>query len=345
MVHGGDIYEYPYQVLDFSANANPFGVPKAALAAAAGSLQDCVHYPDPFCRRLKEAISAFEGVPAEWIVCGNGAADVLFRLVLAKRPQTALVLAPSFAEYEQALKTVGCGVRRHFLLETDGFCLTERILDDLAPDLDMVFLCNPNNPTGCAAKRGILLKILEKCRGIGALLMVDECFLPFLEKPEEHTLLSECGAPGLFVLKAFTKIFGMPGLRLGYGISSDRELLAGIQSCGQPWSVSVPAQAAGIQAVKDKEYLDKTARLIFQERQFLITGLQSLGFPVYGSQANYVFFRAPGRTDLKKRLLEHKILIRACGNYPGLTDEYYRAAVRTHEENSRLMEALGKVMQ
>ncbi len=345
MVHGGDIYEYPYQVLDFSANANPLGVPKAALAAAADSLKDCAHYPDPLCRGLKEAISVFEGVPAEWIACGNGAADVLFRLVLAERPQTALVLAPSFAEYEQALKTVGCGVRRHFLRETEGFCLTERILDDLTPGLDMVFLCNPNNPTGFAAERGLLLKILEKCRRIGALLMVDECFLPFLERPEKHTLLRECGAPGLFVLKAFTKIFGMPGLRLGYGICSDRELLDRIQSCGQPWSVSVPAQAAGIQAVKEKEYLEETAGLISRERLYLIDGLRNLGLPVYGSQANYVFFRAPGRLDLKERLLEHRILIRACGNYPGLTDEYYRAAVRTHEENKRLMEALRKVLQ
>lgn len=346
MVHGGDIYGYPYPVLDFSANANPLGIPKAALAAAADSLKSCVHYPDPLCRRLREEISDFEDVPAEWIVCGNGAADVLFRLVLAGRPQTALVLAPSFAEYEQALKTAGCAVRRHYLLEGEGFCLTERILGEMTPDLDMVFLCNPNNPTGCAEKNGLLLKILEKCRENNTLLVMDECFLPFLDTPWEYTLLGECGGTqNLFILKAFTKIFGMPGLRLGYGICSNQELLGRMRLSGQPWSVSIPAQEAGIQAVKERDYLEETSRLISRERQYLISGLQNLGFLVYGSQANYIFFRAPGLKNLKERLLEDKILIRSCGNYPGLTEEHYRVAVRTHEENEKLMKALEKALR
>nr|WP_319487724.1 threonine-phosphate decarboxylase CobD [uncultured Caproiciproducens sp.] len=345
LVHGGDIYSVQtfvsQPILDFSANINPLGLPPAVKAAAIAAIDQCVHYPDPLCRELRGAIAGREGVTPEQILCGNGAADVIFRLVLAVHPENAVILAPTFAEYEQALSTVHCKIYRHFLLEQDDFALTDSILDALTPQIDILFLCNPNNPTGQVVKSDLLMAIYQKCRENNIILVMDECFNDFLNYPQEHTLKGLIPKnPQLFILKAFTKIYAMAGLRLGYGISANPELLQKMTDCGQPWGVSIPAQAAGIQALKETQYLQKTAALISTERAYLTKQLAQMGLRVIGSHANYIFFRASGREKLREQLLAHGILIRSCQNYAGLDATYYRAAVRSHYENEILVDAL-----
>lgn len=345
LIHGGDVYsarqKMKQEPLDFSANINPMGMPPGAVRAAADALQQCTQYPDPLCRELRAALAAYEGIPAEQIVCGNGAADLIFRIVAATHPQRALLLEPTFAEYEQALRSMDCSIAYFPLQESEGFVLPEAFLQQLTPEINLLFLCNPNNPTGRTVSPALLQEIWKRCEEAGILLVVDECFNEFLEHPEQNTLkdVLETGANAV-ILKAFTKSFAMPGLRLGYGLCGNRDLAERIFSCGQPWGVSIPAQAAGVAALQEQGYLERMRRLIQTERRWLSENLARLGLRVFPSEANYILFRTETEIPLRERMEQRGVLIRACGNYRGLDDRYYRIAVRGHDENERLIAAL-----
>ncbi len=345
LIHGGDVYsarqKMKQEPLDFSANINPMGMPPGAVRAAADALQQCTQYPDPLCRELRAALAAYEGIPAEQIVCGNGAADLIFRIVAATHPQRALLLEPTFAEYEQALRSMDCSIAYFPLQESEGFVLPEAFLQQLTPEINLLFLCNPNNPTGRTVSPALLQEIWKRCEEAGILLVVDECFNEFLEHPEQNTLkgVLKTGTNSV-ILKAFTKSFAMPGLRLGYGLCGNGDLAERIFSCGQPWGVSIPAQAAGVAALQEQGYLERMRRLIQTERRWLSENLARLGLCVFPSEANYILFRTETEISLRERMEQRGVLIRACGNYRGLDDRYYRIAVRGHDENERLIAAL-----
>ena len=345
LIHGGDVYsarqKMKQEPLDFSANINPMGMPPGAVRAAADALQQCTQYPDPLCRELRAALAAYEGIPAEQIVCGNGAADLIFRIVAATHPQRALLLEPTFAEYEQALRSMDCSIAYFPLQESEGFVLPEAFLQQLTPEINLLFLCNPNNPTGRTVSPALLQEIWKRCEEAGILLVVDECFNEFLEHPEQNTLkdVLETGANAV-ILKAFTKSFAMPGLRLGYGLCGNKSLAERIFFCGQPWGVSIPAQAAGVAALQEQGYLERMRHLIQTERRWLSENLARLGLCVFPSEANYILFRTETEISLRERMEQRGVLIRACGNYRGLDDRYYRIAVRGHDENERLIAAL-----
>lgn len=336
--HGGDIYSHE-NMLDFSANINPLGTPPAVIEAACNGVKEAAHYPDPLCRELIQAIAGHEKVKEEQIICGNGAAELIFSLCLALKPKKALLLAPSFYEYEQALQAVGCEIRYHYLKEAEGFHLQAAYLDDLTDGLDIVFLCNPNNPTGILTEKPFFLSILERCKAKGIFFVADECFNDFLEEPERHTLKDQIeNFPNFFILKAFTKIYAMAGLRLGFGLTANEALLHKMKCCTQPWSVSIPAQKAGIAAVKEQEYVKTALKLIKKERAYLRGALKEAGFTVYDSAANYLFFQGP--PSLATNCLKERIMIRDCGNYEGLRQGFYRIVVRQHDDNKQLIKAL-----
>lgn len=251
LTHGGDWAGYQAerggQPLDFSANISPLGLPERVRRAAVRALDTAERYPDPLCRALRAAIGEAEGVDPAWVLCGNGAAELIYRVVLAKRPKKALVTAPAFSEYEAALELAGCRTDRFLLKEEDGFALNGEFLEAITPDMDLVFLCQPNNPTGRTVPRPLLAAAVERCRAGGGLLVLDECFCGFLDDPDAFSLKDLLGGHGnLLILKAFTKLYAMAGLRLGYCLCSDAALLDAMGSAGQPWGVSGPAQAAGV---------------------------------------------------------------------------------------------------
>ena len=334
--HGGDIYANPEVTLDFSVSVNPLGMPEEVRHAIIAHVDDYVHYPDPFCRRLRQAIAAHEGVEEEAVLCGNGAADLIYRLCLALAPRKALVCAPTFSEYERALEHVGCEVAHHDLRLEDDFQLTDALCDSLVPGIDVLFLCNPNNPTGLLAPEGVLQGILERAALNGTRVVVDECFLDFTTGASVKGFLERM--PGLVVLKAFTKSYAMAGLRLGYLLTSDQELLESVSDAAQCWSVSVPAQVAGIAALTCEGWMEKTRRFVAQERSFLSEGLTALGLKVFPSDANYLLVRS--EASLYEPLLEKGILIRSCANFKGLDATYCRIGVKAHDQNVRLLEAL-----
>lgn len=338
--HGGDIYSNTYR-LDFSANINPFGMPESVRAAAAEGVEKATHYPDVRCRQLRNAIAEKEQVPAEWILCGNGAAELLFSLAAAKRPKKALLLSPCFSEYEQALSAFGCETVFYELKKEQDFLPDEGILELLDASVQMTVLCSPNNPTGRLIPPELLEKIRCRCQEHQILLVLDECFLEFVDEERQNPQKKHLPEmKELFILKAFTKMYGMPGLRLGYGLCSDTELLESMKRVVQPWNVSLPAQLAGTAACKEQEFAERTRRLIHKEREYLEKQLKELGFPVYPSEANFLFFEAP--QELYEVCQKAGILIRDCSNYRGLSKGYYRIAVRSHEENEQFIGELRK---
>ena len=346
-IHGGDWagFEERYHrtPLDFSVNVSPLGVPEGVGRAIQKAAAAADRYPDPLCGRLRAVIAEKEGIPAEQVLCGNGAAELIFRAVLAKKPHRALLLAPTFAEYEAALRTVDCEIAYHPLREENDFALEVGILGAILPDTDMVFLCQPNNPTGLTTPRLLLCEILERCRAVGALLVLDECFCDFLDEPTAHSLIGELRHPGeLLILRSFTKLYAIAGVRLGYCLSADTALVEAMALAGPPWSVSSLAQAAGLAAMEETDYVRQVRALIRAERPWLTEKLRGLGLRVIPGEANFLLFRC--EIPLAAPLAQKGILLRECGSYRGLDDSWYRAAVRTHGENQRLTQAIEEVL-
>ncbi len=340
--HGGDIYGKEIR-FDFSANVNPFGAPASVLKAAEDALREMEKYPDPYCRELVKGIADAEELPEEYVFCGNGASEVIYAYCQALRPKKALLTAPTFGEYETALRQAGCGIDYYYLKKETGFAVEEDLIDQfLQQKPDVVFLCNPNNPTGRPVREDLLVRIVSETKKAGIRLFVDECFYELSDK--RITLKDRLKEdPGLFLLRAFTKSFAMAGLRLGYCLCSDKDLLTKMSGCMPPWSISGPAQAAGIAAIPERQYLEESVQKIRTERTWLSGELAEAGLTVYPSEVNYIFFEGP--EDLQERLRDSGIEIRSCANYQGLCPGYYRIAVRTHEENESLVRAIQKLME
>lgn len=347
LVHGGDWAgfeeQYGYAPADFSANVSPLGVPESVRNAVMASLDHIDRYPDPLCRKLIRELAEFESIEPEYIICGNGAADLLFRIVQAVHPGHAVITAPAFAEYEEALDAAGCRITRYRLDPENNFMIDDDFVSAITDDIDMVFMCQPNNPTGITDPKPLLLKVMRRCEEKNAVLMMDECFNDFLDDPDIHTMkpyVRECS--NIVILKSFTKMYAMAGLRLGYCLSSNEDIMKKMRRMGQPWAVSYPAQEAGIAALKEIEYRDAVRSLISSERPRMIRKLQEMGLHVVPGEANYILFESIPDLDVYMR--QKGILIRNCSNYHGLGEGWYRIAVKTQAENDRLLEILKGVL-
>ncbi len=374
--HGGDIYKDKIE-LDYSINVNPFGTPPNVIRAVKKAAEHIGEYPDPYCRELIRSIAQKEKVPESYILCGNGAAELIYSFCLAIKPGKAAEPAPTFSEYSLAVQQTlsnsiniknpesrgkplfGCwseksrrlgkeeyasawdthgAIARYMLSEDNDFELDEGFIDfvrNIRPEA--VFVCNPNNPTGRTIDADILKRLLVCCAGLEAKLFVDECFLELSDNAVSMKgYLAEY--PNLFILKAFTKNYAMAGIRLGYCLCSDAVLLRKMSEAVQPWNISVLAQAAGVAAIKDASYIKKAGEVIKTERVWLMEELCKLGYKVCKSEANYILFKA--QADLDVKLRQRGIAIRNCNNFEGLTDGWFRIAVKQHEENMKLIETI-----
>lgn len=337
--HGGNDLGLDVR-LDLSANLNPMGMPESVRAAALASADCWERYPDPLCRELRKKLSEKTGADRGNIVCGNGADDLIYRAASALKPHSALICAPTFGEYGKALRENGCKVREHILRESEDFALTERILGELS-GADMAVICTPNNPTGMTASPELMAEIAAECEKNGTYLLVDESFIGFTGREKELTALN-CMGSHVIVLRSFTKIFAMAGLRLGYAVCGSADTAGKLAAAGQYWSVSAPAQAAGIAALGEEDYVRKTAELIAVERKYLSRELTALGCKVYPSEADYILFRSI--PQLGEKLLGEGILIRSCGDYSGLDGSFFRTAVGLHEDNEALICAVRRCL-
>lgn len=350
--HGADIYSASKSIgidenniIDFSSNINPLGVPKAVTDAIISAVLQINRYPDVNSRELVKSISSYENMEENMIFCGSGAAEVIFRIPMYLKPENALITAPTFSEYESALKTVNCKVNYYNLSEKQEFKITEDFLKYINSEIDIVFICNPNNPTGQMTEKKQMEEIISHCERQNTIVVVDECFIDFVEDKERYSvkpLLKRYS--NLLILKAFTKIFAIPGVRLGYCLGNSR-IIEGLKNSGPPWNVSNLAQAAGISALKETDYVKRTVDYVKKEREYLSNELSKLNMKVYKSYGNYILFRYKDCTDLKERMLEKGILIRSCSNYNNLADDYYRIAVKSSEDNKIFIQRLKDVIK
>lgn len=344
--HGGDLYTaakvYAGEILDLSVNVNPLGAPPEVMLAVQESLLAMGRYPDPQSRVLRKRIAALDGVLPEQVFCGNGASDVLFRLAITLQPGVALLTAPTFGEYEATLRRAGWQCCFHRLQQIDNFDVTETILAQIQSPVKLVVLCNPNNPTGRLIPAALLQRILQRCREIGARLLLDECFFPLAQTG--NGLASQLAQwPELFLLRAFTKTYAIPALRLGYGLGAPA-LVARLFEAGPCWNVSVIAQAAGEVCCDCPDWPAAGREFVAARRPALMAGLNALGCQVIPGSANYLLFRMPGIVDLKQRLLTRGILVRSCANYRQLSAQWYRISVQSEEENARFLHTLSNVL-
>lgn len=353
--HGGDLESYRerygHEPIDYSINVNPFGLSPLARKAIACALDEADRYPDTECRALRRALAQRHGVMPAHVICGNGAADLIERFVRALRPKRALVCAPTFSEYERALRKVGCAVD-HFMLDpARGFRLDERIIHAIDARLDVVVLCEPNNPTGVVSPRPLLQQVLARCESCECTLMVDECFNGFLDDPAAFTLRPlVADHERLFILDSFTKTYGMAGVRLGFGLCSNESLLQSMAEQGQQWNVSHLAQVGGRAALEDVAHLQRMHDCVSVERPRMKAALEQLPLQVFPSDANYLLIRCAvdegdGAGHFAEALARKGFLIRDCSNFPSLESGYYRIAVRRPSENDRLLQAIEEVLR
>ena len=291
---------------DFSANINPLGMPENVKKILAENVEKFSFYPDPNCTDVIKAISDFENIPEKNILCGNGAADLIYRIVSAVSPCKALLFAPSFSEYEKALLDSRCSIEYCYLKEENGYVIKD-FDTDLLKDKDICFLCNPNNPVGNVTDMNILLKIIDGCQKHNVILVIDECFM-------------------------------------GYVLSENETLIEKVRNSGQPWSVSVPAQLAGSAALQNTYFIKKTAEFVSAERKFLIDSLNNMNLKVFPSEANFIMFKSE-IIKLDRLLKSEDIAIRNCENYEGLERGFYRIAVRTRKENQYLISAMERCLE
>ena len=341
--HGGDIYNNTVSH-DFSVNINPLGCPMKVNAAIASAIQRLGEYPDPKQTEVRNAMASWLGIRPEKLICAAGASQIFSVLMNMLRPSCVLMTAPCFAGYEYVAHGIeGCVIKRHRLLEEEGFKLTERILDDITENVDVCFLCNPNNPTGVITEEELLLNILKRCRETGTVLIMDECFIEL--SCSENSLLSyidECDL--LYVVRAYTKLLAIPGVRFGYVLSCEKNI-SGLAEHMPEWALSVFSEAAGTagaELLKEGEYISASLKLIRQEREYLKSELAALGIKVFPSEGNFLLLKYD--KDLYSELLKRQILIRDCSDFNGLAKGFFRIAVKDHEENSILINALKEVL-
>lgn len=341
--HGGDLYGHP-GVLDFSANINPLGMPESVRRAAAEGVLQSEHYPDPQMRSLTRAYAEYHQIPDYQILFGNGAAELIRALPAAMSRmdgglENVSAVPPFFQEYAAAAEGAGCRLLSVTRQEVMGGAVPHRHA--------LLFIGNPANPDGSGFRRETILRLAAHCPELS--ICVDESFLPFCMDAQEKTVLPYLfDYTNLFVIRSFTKIYAMPGLRLGVLLSANAAVMQKVRSMLQPWTVSLPAQMAGEAALREKDFVRRTAEYVGQERAFLVSGLEALSFVdcVIPSPANFILFHVlePGPHALYDRLLEEGILIRDCASFAAAAGweetGWYRIAVRTRVENERLLRTM-----
>jgi len=355
--HGGNVYKLTREqrvpvdrVMDFSASINPLGFPTAGVRAIRTALKQVVHYPDPDCWQLRQALAQQCGVDPDMILVGNGSTELIHLLPRALAIKSALIMGPTFEEYARALTDAGSSGQYVHARREERFCppLNEVLwqLSATRSRFDAVFLCNPNNPTGQVMNRLAVREIAEAVDRQQGWLIVDEAFIDYCQTKSAISMLSEY--PRMIVLRSLTKFFAMPGLRLGYLVGASK-VVDKLKDRQPPWSVNSFAQEVSLAVLHDHAYATRSRTFMKSERSRFMRGLRSLfGVRVYSSAANFVLIELPPSTcagAVTDRLAFKRLLVRDCSTLPGLTTQMIRVAIRTAKENRRLLAALGACLR
>jgi len=357
-VHGGEVLDAAgkiglksEEILDFSSSVNPLGPSKLALEAAKNSFTEIPAYPDSNSNALRSAIAShFPALTKNNIIAGNGSTELmyLFADTFMRKGDKALIPAPTFGEYESAIRKTG--ENPHFVRLDKNFNIDTSALKKEMEDAKIIFLCNPNNPTSLLIPQDVLNDLIEEAMNQDTLVFLDEDFLEFVEEEKTLSLIGKIhNYPNLFILRSFTKIFGLTGLRIGYGIAS-KEIMDLLLCAKIPWNVNCIAQSAAVAAFNDEEHLNVTRELIKKEKAYLTDELSKINsLKIYPPDANFFFIDARKSglkaSQIAAKLLAQGILIRDCSSFHGLDPFYIRIAVKTHAENQKIIEALRRAVK
>ena len=355
--HGAEVYSAaqesgytPRELLDFSSSVNPLGPSKKMLKAIQEAFDEIIAYPDSNSTALRQTIAThFSGMTKNNIIIGNGSTELmyLFAEAFLKRGEKALMAAPTFGEYERAVRKTGEAVK--FVKLDKTFQVDVEAFKREMTGCKLLFLCNPNNPTSKLIPKDNLTSIIDSALSQDILVFLDEDFLEFVDNEKNNTMIPQISKySNLFILRSFTKIFGLTGLRIGYGITS-KEIAEVLHCTKIPWNVNCLAQTAAAIAIKDETHLQITQELIKTEKTWLQTQLSRIQtFRFSPPDANFFFIdiEQTGLTAnaLKHKMLKQGILIRDCSNFVGLNEFYIRVAVKTRDQNLRLIEAFKKAL-
>ena len=341
-MHGGDIYRNHVEI-DFSVSVNPLPIPQEVRAALISAIEHCASYPDIAQERLRGAVAKELHVNEDSLLFGNGASELFPAALHALKPERVLVPAPAYSGYERAARAAGAQIRYYELSRENDFRIGEDFLEAIDEGVDLIFLTNPNNPVGNCIDAGLLERILGRCRAKDISVVLDECFIEFTDHGEVRSYARRLGEfPKLLIVRAFTKFFALPGVRLGYLLTGNKDYRERIALQLPEWNVSIFAQEAGVAVVREREYYSGTVALIRAEREYLSQELGEMGIRVYPSDANFIMLYTEER--IWDRLLEKGIMIRDLSDFRGLSTGYYRIGVREHADNERLVAAMREIM-
>lgn len=347
--HGGTCPQK--NIIDFSVNINPLGLPKG-VADRISDYRDCVlRYPDPSSERLKRRLAARHAVSPENVVIGNGSIELIHLIPRALKIKKALIAVPSFSEYEYAFKVNGSTVSFFKTSELEEFRLDIDAISARIPRRGYLVICNPNNPTGSLLSADEVMRLVRVCRKRDTVLISDEAFIDFTDAYRAEGVIAEAiHGRSLVILRSLTKIFAMPGLRLGYAIAH-KEAIGKMTQHQYPWNVNGLAQRIGEMVLDDERYMRLTRTFIAEERRFVTGGLRAInGLKVYPPSANFVLCKLHSSTlhdskELARRMSRDGICIRTCGNFRGLDERFFRVAIRNRRDNERLLNALGRAVR
>ena len=380
--HGGNIYKVfreknIKEILDYSSNINPYGIPESLKSRIIENLEILERYPDPDYVELREKLANLNNINLSDIVLGNGATEIIFLFMKVINPKKILIVSPTFGEYERAVKAVGTSrnsidlscsddnknienkeieIEYFELKESDDFNLNiGNLKNELEKKYDLLIICNPNNPTGKFLKLAQTEEILKECNKYDTKLFIDEAFIEFLaDEMKESIVNTEENKKNLFVTRAFTKFFAIPGLRLGYGMYFDKELEKKISEKKEPWSVNNFAEMAGSTVLDDAEYIEKTLKWIAEEKKYMYEKLNEIsGMKVYETEVNFItgkideklFSEGVNVKILREKMLEQGILIRDASNFKFLDERFFRLAIKDRASNERVIEAMKEIFR
>ena len=380
--HGGNIYKVFREknikgIMDYSSNINPYGIPESLKKRITENLEILERYPDPDYVELREKLAHLNKIDMSDIVLGNGATEIIFLFMKVINPKKILIVSPTFGEYERAVKAVGTSrnsidlscsddnknienkeieIEYFELKESDDFNLNiGNLKNELEKKYDLLIICNPNNPTGKFLKLAQTEEILKECNKYDTKLFIDEAFIEFLaDGMKESIINTEENKKNLFVTRAFTKFFAIPGLRLGYGMYFDKELEKKISEKKEPWSVNNIAEMAGLTVLDDTEYIEKTLKWIVEEKIYMYEKLNEIsGIKVYETEVNFItgkideklFSEGLNVKVLREKMLEQGILIRDASNFKFLDERFFRLAIKDRESNKRVIEVLKEIFR
>jgi len=382
--HGGNIYKIfreknIKEILDYSSNINPYGIPESLKKRITENLEILERYPDPDYVELREKLAYLNKVDISNIILGNGATEIIFLFMKVINPKKILIAAPTFGEYERAVKAtervenssiLGDSHKKKYdeksfgkqkieieyfeLKESDDFKLNiSNLKNELAKKYNLLIICNPNNPTGKFLKLDETEEILKECNKYNTKLFIDEAFIDFLKDGMKESIINtKENRYNLFVTRAFTKFFAIPGLRLGYGIYFDKKLEKRISEKKEPWSVNNIAEMAGLTVLDDTKYIEETLKWIEEEKIYMYEKLNKIpGIKVYETEVNFItgkideklFSEGLNVKILREKMLEQGILIRDASNFNFLDERFFRLAIKNRKNNNRVIETLKKI--